>query len=163
LPTGVTFPLLINGINVASEYGVTYDRSMIIDQQGIIRYYGGSHSPHDWNAINDKIEELLNTTSINEAHLVSSKFDLKPNYPNPFNPQTNIPFTINQTQNVTLEVYDINGKLVRTIFNAPFAAGSYTASWNAQDNNARIVSSGVYFLRLQGERLSRTRQIVFIK
>lgn len=163
LPGGVTFPLLIDGINVASDFGVTYDRSMVIDQQGIIRYYGGSHSPHNWSAISSKIQELLTTTGINESHQTAFRFELKPNYPNPFNPETHIPFTVDEIQTVKLEVYNINGRLVKTIVNAAFAAGSYNATWEGRDSNNKTVASGIYFIRLQGEKISHTRQIILIK
>jgi len=163
LPSGVTFPLCIDGRDVASDFGATYDRSMVIDQQGVVRYYGGSHSPHNWSEINNVIQGLLTTTDIQDETLSAYKFELKPNYPNPFNPQTNIPFTINKTQKVKLEVYNISGQLVKTIINAAFAAGSYTASWNTLDNNNNAISSGIYFIRLSGEKTNMTRQIILIK
>ena len=164
LPMGVTYPLLIAGKNVAEEYGVTYDRSMVIDQQGVIRYYGGSHfGGHNWSAINDLVQGLLTTTSISDDSVSPYKFELKPNYPNPFNPETNIPFTVNETQKVKLEIYNITGQLVKTVINGTFASGSYTAAWNAVDNNNNPVSSGIYFGRLSGEKVSQTRQIILLK
>ena len=163
LPGGVTFPLLIDGNSVAQDFGATYDRSMVIDQQGVVRYYGGSHSPHNWNDINNVIEELITTTAVKDEKLSPDNFELKPNYPNPFNPQTNIPFTLDKTQHVKLEIYDISGRLVRTIINSTLAAGSHLVSWEALDNKNNAVSSGIYFLRLSGESASQTRQIILLK
>ena len=163
LPTGVTFPLLIDGKDVAQEYGVTYDRSMVIDQQGVIRYYGGSHSPHNWNEINDVIEEVLTTTDVSDEVASPYNFELKANYPNPFNPETHIPFTLNKTQNIKLDVYDISGRLVKNLLNTTLAAGLHTVSWQALENNNHAVSSGVYFIKLSGESATQTRQVILLK
>jgi len=163
LPTGVTFPLLIDGKDVAQDYGVTYDRSMVIDQQGVIRYYGGSHSPHNWNAINNVIEELLTTTDVRDETTSPYNFELKPNYPNPFNPETNIPFTLNKTQNIKLEVYDISGRLVKSLLNTTLAAGRHTVSWKALDSHNQTVSSGVYFIKLTGQSAVQTKRIILLK
>ncbi len=76
-------------------------------------------------------------------------YKLENAYPNPFNPATNIEFSIPKTEKVRLEVYDITGKLVRTIVDSEvLAAGVYHAKWDGKNNLGEKVSSGVYFARL---------------
>ncbi len=70
------------------------------------------------------------------------------NYPNPFNPLTKVEFTLVQTGLVTLGVYDVHGRLVRTLANGEESAGRHSAIWDGADNQGRAVGSGVYFARL---------------
>jgi hypothetical protein len=80
------------------------------------------------------------------------------NYPNPFNPRTTVEFTLTRDAATTLRVYDVNGKLVRTLVNSFLAAGRRSVTWDGRDDSDRPVASGVYFMRLQagGQFLSRT-------
>lgn len=164
LPTGVTYPLLINGENVAIDFGVTYDRSMVIDQQGVIRYYDGSHfGGHNWSEINNVIRGLLSAVKISDGPVSLFNFELKANYPNPFNPSTTIPFSIDKPQNVKLQIYNITGKLVYTLIDALVAPGQYELMWDGRNTNGNRVSSGVYFSRLSGDRQSQVKQLILLK
>ncbi|RPH54112.1 MAG: T9SS C-terminal target domain-containing protein, partial [Acidobacteria bacterium] len=68
--------------------------------------------------------------------------------PNPFNPETSISYTVKSDGPVTLKIYSIDGRLVRTLKQGEAtAAGSYEVMWNGADNNGRPVSSGIYFAK----------------
>ncbi|MDQ7027959.1 MAG: FlgD immunoglobulin-like domain containing protein, partial [Anaerolineae bacterium] len=158
--TSIKYDLLLKGSATASEYGVSYQYSIVIDQQGIIQYYGRSNKTSE---INSKIQELLTATSIDKESGIPIKFGLKNNYPNPFNPQTNIPFSVDKAQEIKLTIYNISGQLVRTLVNARFAKGNFEAVWNGKDNQGQSVSSGIYFSRLQGEGTSSMKQLILLK
>jgi hypothetical protein len=84
---------------------------------------------------------------------------LSQNYPNPFNPQTSIDFVVPKTGHVTLEVFDVSGAKVATLFDGVKTAGSRnTVSFNAQG-----LASGVYFYRLQGNGFTEMRKMVLLK
>ncbi|MBD3376442.1 T9SS type A sorting domain-containing protein [candidate division KSB1 bacterium] len=87
------------------------------------------------------------------------EFMLAQNYPNPFNPTTQIAFEIpeNVSGEMSLIVYDMLGRRVRTLVEQPAQAGFYQIVWNGRDSNNRLVSSGIYFyvLRTQNETLTR--------
>jgi hypothetical protein len=69
-------------------------------------------------------------------------------YPNPFNPQTNIAYTTRQSGAVTMHVYSIDGRLVKTLKTAEYTdAGTHEVTWNGLDNLGRRVPSGVYFVK----------------
>ncbi|MCK4654930.1 MAG: T9SS type A sorting domain-containing protein [Candidatus Cloacimonetes bacterium] len=71
------------------------------------------------------------------------------NYPNPFNPETTISFSVTQTSSfVTLEIYNIKGQKVKTLVNEVLPAGKYSTIWNGRDSNGNRVSSGIYFYKL---------------
>ena len=69
--------------------------------------------------------------------------------PNPFNPQTQIHFRLEQSAPVRLHIYDVNGRLVRTLADDVMQAGHHSRIWNSRDQKGQLVTSGVYFYRLQ--------------
>jgi len=70
------------------------------------------------------------------------------NYPNPFNPKTNIQFGLMETSNVKVDIYNVRGQKIRTLLNQQFDAGYHTISWNGQDDQEKTVASGFYYCRM---------------
>jgi flagellar hook assembly protein FlgD len=69
-------------------------------------------------------------------------------YPNPFNPETSVSYTVKSAGLVTLRIYSIGGRLVRTLMQAEVtAAGTHEVSWNGTDDHGRHVSSGIYLVK----------------
>jgi hypothetical protein len=86
------------------------------------------------------------------------------NYPNPFNPTTIIRYALPEPAAVTLEVFDVAGRLVQTLVRGKKRpAGVFEAEWNGTDSAGRPVSSGVYFYRLHAGTESLTRKAVLLK
>jgi flagellar hook assembly protein FlgD len=88
------------------------------------------------------------------------------NHPNPFNPQTSIPYTLpggSQTSHVRLFILDVSGGIVRRLVNESQAGGSHTALWNGDDDRGTPVSSGVYFYVLDVEGRRLTKKLVLLK
>jgi hypothetical protein len=81
--------------------------------------------------------------------------------PNPFSNSTTILFTLSQPQNVSILIYDINGRLIKTLANALFEAGAHQLLWNAKDSKQGEVASGIYFLKMQAANHSETREAGF--
>ena len=69
-------------------------------------------------------------------------------YPNPFNPATTIDFALAQDGPTRLEVFDLNGRLVRVLLNESLTAGHHDVTWTGLDQTGRPVASGAYFYRL---------------
>jgi hypothetical protein len=93
----------------------------------------------------------------------SSAYSLSQNYPNPFNPVTEISFQIPTDGAVSLEVYDVSGRLVRTLVNGHRTSGPYTERWDGKDDNGRSVATGVYFYRMKAGSFNQTRRMVLLK
>jgi 5'-nucleotidase len=91
-----------------------------------------------------------------------ASFALDQNVPNPFNPATNISFRLMQNEPVRLSVFDLQGRLVRTLVDDVRTAGEHTVTWNGTTDSGRRAASGTYLYRLQtGSRvLSRTMTLV---
>jgi hypothetical protein len=85
------------------------------------------------------------------------------NRPNPFNPSTRISYSIDRDARVRLAVYDVGGRLVRTLADEPMPAGTHVADWDGRDDEGRAVASGVYFYRLQAGKRTLTRKALLIK
>lgn len=85
-------------------------------------------------------------------------YELKENYPNPFNPTTQISYGIPEASHVTLEIYDITGRLISSLVNEDQQAGYHEVNFNAD-----ALSSGVYIYRLKAGEFVKTRQMTLIK
>jgi hypothetical protein len=72
------------------------------------------------------------------------------NYPNPFNPATKIVFRLDRDAQATLRVFDVHGRLVRTLVDSYLSAGPRTVEWDGRDDRGRPLASGTYYMRLQG-------------
>ena len=85
------------------------------------------------------------------------------NYPNPFNPITTIPVTISHRAVVNLEIFDVSGRLVKTLFSEEIERGTYHIDWHGRDNAGHPVSSGFYFVRLQVGGFVQVRKVVLLR
>ena len=98
-----------------------------------------------------------------------SKFTLSQNYPNPFNPITHIQFAFGLSgtgatqQEVSLDVFNVLGQHVTTLFAGTYPAGEYKVSWDATDKNGRRVATGIYLYRLRIGEEYMTRKMLFLK
>ncbi|MCK4513421.1 right-handed parallel beta-helix repeat-containing protein, partial [bacterium] len=91
---------------------------------------------------------------------------LRPNTPNPFNPETRITYTVPGDWSecpVLLSVYDATGRLIRTLVSARQSAGTYDVTWDGRDADGRMVASGVYFYRLDLDGDSETKRMILLK
>jgi FlgD Ig-like domain/Carboxypeptidase regulatory-like domain len=108
---------------------------------------------------------LLDSDGDPEASLpeLPKAFQLGCNYPNPFNPSTTINYDVVQPTQVTLAVYNIRGRLIKTLVERLVDAGTHTVQWNGKDSSGRAVASGVYFYRMQADGFNRVRKMVLLK
>jgi len=97
-------------------------------------------------------------TSVVNEQTVPKGYKLDQNYPNPFNPTTNIPFTVINPQQVKVEVYDLHGRLVDTVFNGFVRTGEHQVTWNAEG-----LPSGIYMYKLVTQAGIEVRKMTLIK
>lgn len=142
-----------------NDYGISYDHSMIIDRNGIIQY---SQSGVNISALQQKIDELLTTAIKNNDSNIYS-FQLYDNYPNPFNPETIIRFTVNQSQKINLNIFNAQGRLINRLVNRNLQPGEYLIKWNGTDRHNQRVASGIYFYQLSGNKKIIVKKMQFIK
>lgn len=97
-----------------------------------------------------------------DSHL-PKEFKLYHNFPNPFNPVTNIQFQLPKISNVNLMIYDLKGCEVRNLLQQEMKPGLHTISWDGKDNRGKLVSSGVYFYTLKAGNYKHTEKMIFLR
>jgi hypothetical protein len=102
-------------------------------------------------------------SAIDDDPAVPSKFNLSQNYPNPFNAKTLIDYSIGKSSDVKLNVYDLAGRFVNTLYDGTQQAGHYQILWDGRDSNGNQIASGVYFYRLEAEGKNVTKRMVMLK
>ena len=85
------------------------------------------------------------------------------NYPNPFNPNTTIAFTLAKAGKVSLSIYNMKGQLVKTLQQGNLESGDHRLNWNGLDDNGMEVSSGLYLYRLESEGYTQTNKMLLMK
>ena len=105
------------------------------------------------------IDQLGNELSA----LQPNRFSLYQNYPNPFNPVTTITFELAKSEFVSLNVYDVNGYLIKNLINKEKNQGQYNVNWNGNNSANENVAGGVYFYRIDTESYSSTKKMILLK
>ncbi len=83
------------------------------------------------------------------SKFVPTAYILRPNYPNPFNPQTRIQFDLPEAGTVHLRIFNVLGQQVAQLVNEDRSFGSFEEIWNGKNNNGQDVASGIYFYQLE--------------
>jgi hypothetical protein len=113
-----------------------------------------------WGWVIDNINVV---TPFPTASPQARRFALSQNTPNPFNPQTEINFELPQAAVVKLQIFDLRGRLVKTLVDGQRQAGPQSIVWNGRDARGAQVASGVYLYQLQsGEQVER-RKMTLVK
>ena len=100
------------------------------------------------------IQGILGT----EDDVLPAAYALQQNYPNPFNPATVIRFSVAAKQAVSLQIFDITGRLVETLINQHLTPGKYEVTWQAGH-----LPSGTYFMQMKSGDFVKTRKMVLLK
>ena len=116
-----------------------------------------AYEPHTWDPPEQKVAV---------SGSISEKIQLLHNYPNPFNPETEIQFVVNSHQSpvhTTLKIYNILGQLIRTLVDEEKAEGSYSVYWDGRTDDGKPASSGIYFYKLQAGELTDVKKMVLLR
>lgn len=110
-------------------------------------------------------EEVVGAQSdpVDPAAQKITAFEVLDNYPNPFNPTTTITFKLPETQKVKVQIFNLNGQLIKTLFSGELTSGQHKITWDATDHNGHLVPSGIYLYRVQAGNQSITRKMMFVK
>ncbi|MGD9139925.1 MAG: cohesin domain-containing protein [bacterium] len=91
------------------------------------------------------------------------RFALGPVSPNPFRDAAVISYSAPQAASVTIDVYDVNGRLVQTVYNGQVEAGAHQVTWDGRDSAGDKVARGVYFCRMSAGEFSATEKMVLLQ
>ncbi len=93
----------------------------------------------------------------------SKEFALHPNLPNPFNPETVIRYNLAESASVELQIYNVNGQVVRTLVSEHQAAGRHQVAWDGKDERGASVASGTYLYRIKAGKFQDVKQMMLLK
>ncbi len=102
-------------------------------------------------------------STVNADNITANKFELKGNYPNPFNPTTKIRFTNDRASNVKVTVYSLKGEKVATIMNKQVNSGTYDVSWNGKNTSGKVVPTGMYLYDIESDGRRLQGKMLFLK
>ena len=117
-----------------------------------------SEDSSDPTWVGSEVEILVGVSEHKKSMNIPTELNLEQNYPNPFNPATKITFSIPESGNVKLRVYDVNGSLVEVLENKEMQKGHYTNIWDAAN-----LSSGMYFINLSSGSFTKTIKAILLK
>ncbi len=160
---GMTYPILkeVNGAvyNTYSIIGISpFPLDAIIDQNGVMRYLNSEYDPQFMLRI---INGLLDPTGLPDPEETGSNLpeDFQPvNYPNPFNPETTIAFTLYDRSDVSVKIYSLTGELVDIVASGLRNAGRQEIKWKPQG-----LSSGVYVYVIEANGLRKSGKMLLMK
>ncbi len=138
----------------------TYSTSSVAYTHG----YGG-FPLGDLNNFPDKKAEWMasSTMGVDGGQITPAKFELAQNFPNPFNPTTDITFSIDKAANVDLSIYNMLGQKVRTLTSGSKVAGTHVLRWDGRDEAGSNVSTGIYLYTLTDGSSSITKKMALMK
>ena len=90
-------------------------------------------------------------------------YSLHQNYPNPFNPTTQIQYDLPEEQSVTIAIYDVMGRNIRTLMNTNQTAGYHSVRWDAKNDIGEGVAAGMYIYTIQAGEFRATKKMVLLK
>jgi subtilisin family serine protease len=157
---GSSWEIVAEGITTQS---VILDVPLVDTDQGLYRVY----------ALRD--DEVVGYDSSDEPFVVSASgagvvdemrptvFMLRPNMPNPFGGTTMLRFDLPKDVHVTLNVYDVRGRLVKSVIDQALPAGRYSIGWDGKDTSGDSVASGVYYYKIQAGAWNDTQRVVVVR
>ena len=149
---------------VTSDPMNAYSPTFASDNNGgaIIAYWttlGGIFAQHT-----GRVGKVGTITKVRSATNAATSFAMKQNFPNPFNPSTTIEYQIPKNGLVKIEIYDLQGRKLRTLVDRSQGAGSYRIAWDGRNSDDQIATSGVYYCRLVVDGIARgTMKTVLLK
>jgi hypothetical protein len=152
---------------VTSDTGVTINYEWISKEAVILASVESQEfetNPNFTNAQHFMRVKSFSSTGLQDRSTTTfiEGFQLEQNFPNPFNPQTSIQYTLNKNNYVQISIHDESGRLITTLINVNKSAGKHNVIWNGKNDKGLSVASGIYFyaLRIGGKHLDTKRMIL---
>ena len=98
-----------------------------------------------------------------EDPIIPDEFIVHQNFPNPFNPETEIRFALTRDTHVVISIYNMLGQQIGTLIDTQYAAGFHSVRWDGKDGNGSPVSSGVYLYQIQAGEFSQVRKMSLVR
>jgi len=141
------------------------DYNMIPPGTEYVRYKVRAHNDQGWGPFCDPAEVELGGGPERAGRVESAPTDLTldPNYPNPFNPTTQIKFGLPAATHVRLQIMNVRGQTIRVLVDEQRAAGWYTVTWDSKNESGRDVASGIYLYLIEADNKKILKKMTLIR
>ena len=116
-----------------------------------------------WKDITRIFEPNFTVNIKEQSESIIEESNLYSNFPNPFNPSTNVKFELNKSETVLIKVYNILGKEIKLLLNENLPAGEYTIQWDGKDNKGNSLPGGVYFIQMRTANYYKSIKTILLK
>lgn len=103
------------------------------------------------------------TSVLDQGDVVPEKFEVAQNFPNPFNPSTTIHDALPENASIVLQIYDLHGRLMRTLVNQNQRTGFYTVAWDGKTDEGRTAVSGISFCRMAADDFVKSQKMALLE
>ena len=135
------------------------DTDYVLDQTNYYRLAAVDHAGN-MSEYSGVVEATILST---DGDIIPDVYALHQNYPNPFNPVTTLRYDLPEDAMVTITIYDLMGRRIRTLINMDQTAGYRSIHWNATNDLGQAVSAGMYIYTIQAGDFMQTRKMVLLK
>ena len=155
--------------NIAdTTFGVSaYEYAILMTNLNLLRWnidYTIEGTDGEYTVTSQNGEFVLDNTSLSiDIGIMPKEFVLHQNYPNPFNPVTSLRYDLPNDGLVNITIYDMVGRIVKTLLNGPQTAGFKSVQWNATNDRNEPVSAGLYLYTIQAGESRQTKKMVLLK
>ena len=164
LGRAVSNPVLVGGVPRTAAVNFFFRRrNMTLALISTFRPISGAiNIPHNFCHFLCSLVQRIQVLAI-DIDLIPEVFALHQNYPNPFNPTTQIRYDLPEDAMVTITIYDIMGRSIRSLVNSKQTAGYRSIQWNATNNAGSPVSAGLYLYTIQAGDFRQAKKMVLLK
>ena len=153
-------------VKINGSYAISYDNNGILSGRSYFSSDGINYSNNISNYgdinIRSKISYEIELETV-DVYDLPLNFGLKSAYPNPFNPVTQLSYDLPQNEMVNITIYDMMGRVIKTLVNSSQTAGYKSVQWNATNDKNEPVSAGLYLYTIQAGEFRQTRKMVLLK
>jgi len=166
-PTWLGTPIhLANTPNGRIDYvlSMATDASWVIANCELVPFIQDLDTKEIIQANKIKLIDMISPPVANDdAAVIPVGTRLTGNYPNPFNPQTTISYSLKEASALRIDIYNPKGQRVKTLVNEAKGSGKHTITWQGDDDNGRPVASGLYYYKMTADKYSSTKRMILIK
>ena len=126
-------------------------------------FYRVSYFSTEWSDYSETLSVILEGLDISDGDNLPISYKIHQNHPNPFNPVTTIRYDLPEDAMVNITVFDMMGRVVRTLVNGQQSAGYKSLLWNATNNSGQPISAGLYIYTIHAGEFNQTRKMIPLK
>jgi len=159
LDGGATWEPMVSGL---TNYHYEWTVPLVSTEQAKVRVFAWDNQGVVGFDSSDEFFTITNDlTAVDDV--VPLSYGLRSAYPNPFNPKTTIAFDLPHAGMTKMMIYDVRGRLVKTLVNENMPQGSHEVTWFGKDDSGRQVASGVYYYRIQSGTFTAVKAMTLLK